>query len=80
MISLNVRIIISFIIVTLAFLTVMFTWFLLNGLDAAFGSQDQSLDIALKMMPFVLGSAFVMHTLWSARSTIKKYEFLASNI
>jgi len=58
----------------------MFSWFLLNGLDAAFGSQDQQWEIAMKMMPFVLGSLFVLHTLWSARSTLKKYEILKSNI
>lgn len=80
MISLNVRIIISFIIVLLAFLTAAFMWFLLDGLDEAFGGSDQTWDIAFKMMPFVFGPLFVMHTLWSARSTIKKYEFLASNI
>jgi hypothetical protein len=80
MFSLSVRIIISIIIVTLALLTAAFTGLALMGLSDAFGNDAQTLDIGLKMLPFILGPLFVMHTLWSARSAINKYQILIPNI
>ena len=72
--SINIRLIIALILVTLLFLAVIFTVFVVYGLAGAFGQQNKSDNFLLQASPIILGIIFVMHTLWSARSHINQFE------
>lgn len=72
MFSLNTKLLISLILVSMLFLSIIFFLLLLDGLATAFGTPDKSrFQIVLPLLPFILGSLFVIHTLYVAKKQLK---------
>lgn len=72
MFSLNTKLLISLILVSMLFISIVFFILVLDGLATAFGSDKSRFEIVAPLLPFVLGSLFVIHTLYSAKKQLNK--------